>query len=106
MGGATLASLFAKEGSLLKFGAPLAGLTFALLGLSIVGIFFPHPILFNLNLYGGLVLFTAFTAYDTHTVLEDYKQGNRDVLAHATNFFINFMAIFRRLLFIFMSRDD
>ena len=106
MGGATLASLFAKEGSLLKFGAPLAGLTFALLGLSIVGIFFPHPILFNLNLYGGLVLFTAFTAYDTHMVLEDYKQGNRDVLAHATNFFINFMAIFRRLLFIFMSRDD
>ena len=104
MGGGTLASLFAKEGSLLKFGAPLAGLTFALLGLSIVGIFFPHPILFNLNLYGGLVLFTAFTAYDTHMVLEDYKQGNRDVLAHATNFFINFMAIFRRLLFIFMSR--
>ena len=105
-GGATLASLAAKEGSLLKMGAPLGGLVFALLGLQIVGLFYPHPMIWNINLYGGLALFTAFVAYDTHQTLEDYKCGQRDALTHAANFFINFMAIFKRLLFIFMSRDD
>ena len=87
-------------------GAPLGGLVFALLGLQIVGLFYPHPMIWNINLYGGLALFTAFVAYDTHQTLEDYKCGQRDALTHAANFFINFMAIFKRLLFIFMSRDD
>jgi Bax inhibitor 1 len=105
-GGATMASLFAKEGSMLKLGAPLMGGMFALLGLSILSMFYPNPMLYNINLYGGLGLFTVFIAYDTHLAIEDYKQGQRDPLTHAASFFINFMAIFKRLLLIFMSRDD
>eukprot|EP00943_MAST-04B_sp_MAST-4B-sp1_P002387 g2387.t1 len=105
-GGATMASLFAKEGSMLKLGAPLMGGMFALIGISVLSMFYPNPMLYNINLYGGLGLFTVFIAYDTHLAIEDYKQGQRDPLTHAASFFINFMAVFKRLLLIFMSRDD
>lgn len=104
--GATVASLLAPEGKLVSWGGPLLGGCFAMIGLSICGIFFPHPVFHSIHLYGGLALFTAFVAYDTQQMVEDYKNGIEDPIQHATGLFINIMAIFKRMLFIFMSRDD
>lgn len=104
--GATLASFVAPKGKMLALGAPLMGGCFVLFGLGILGIFYPHPMFYNIQMYGGLALFTAFIAYDTHQILEDYDHGARDPLTHATSLFINFMAIFKRMLLLFMNRDD
>lgn len=39
-------------------------------------------------------------------MINDYKEGIRDPLSHATGFFIDFMAMFKRFLFIFLSSND
>merc|ERR1712146_214657 len=89
---ATLASLFMPEGRMLAMGGPLLGGLFVMLGCGILGLFYPHPVLHSVMLYGGLALFTAFTAYDTQMILNDYKEGQRDVVQHSIGLFINFMA--------------
>merc|ERR1712146_214424 len=75
-----------------RVGGPLLGGLFVMLGCGILGLFYPHPVLHSVMLYGGLALFTAFTAYDTQMILNDYKEGQRDVVQHSIGLFINFMA--------------
>ena len=104
--GASIVSLLAPEGKMLSWGGPLMGGCFAMIGLGLVGMFYPHPIFQSIHLYGGLALFTAFVAYDTQQMVEDYRNGLEDPISHATGLFINIMAIFKRMLFIFMNRDD
>lgn len=109
-GGATMAALFTKSGSFLRFGAPLMGCTLAMFACGIGMIFVPAtsalaPVLHNVYLYGGLMLGTAFVSYDTQRMIEDYKEGNEDVPMAVANMFINLKMIFTRLLFIFSSSD-
>ena len=46
-------------------GMGLAGL----IGVSLLNIFFQSPFLFNVWLYGGLFLFSAFTLYDVQKIM-------------------------------------
>jgi FtsH-binding integral membrane protein len=55
----------------------------------------------SIDLYGGVALFTVYNAYDTHVVIRDYETGNRDYVGHATNYSLNCINIFIRLLEIF-----
>jgi len=55
-------------------------------------------LLHNLDVYGGLVLFTAFNAYDTYTMVTDYKEDNLNHIVHAMNFYLNFVNILRRVM--------
>jgi hypothetical protein len=41
-------------------GMALAGM----IGINVLQIFWPSPALFNIWLYGGVLLFSAFTMYD------------------------------------------
>lgn len=36
-----------------------------MMGIGLASMFFPSPALYNIWLYGGLVLFSAFVLYDT-----------------------------------------
>jgi FtsH-binding integral membrane protein len=44
-----------------------------MIGLSFVNIFWPSQRLFNIWLYGGLVLFSAFVLYDTQKLIHNAK---------------------------------
>ena len=69
--------------------------------------FFPNPIFHSISLYGGLALFTLYIAYDTQCAITSYEEGDRDHVTHSLNFFVNFLAIFRRMLALvgMMPRD-
>ena len=104
--GATVFSLMAPEGRMLSLGGPLFGGLLVLLGCGILGMFYPHPVLQSVSLYGGLALFSVYVAYDTQVILDDYKNGMEDAVQHSLNLFLDFVNIFRRVLFMFMLTND
>lgn len=80
---------------------PLAGGMIGIMGISIANIWVQSPMLSNVWVYGGLLLFTGYVAYDTHATIQDYNEGERDPYKHALSFFQNAWGIFRHLLVIF-----
>ena len=83
------------------------GGVFTLIGCQVVNMIWgPYPVLTDISLYGGLGIFTLFVAYDTQQILDDYKNGVRDTVQHSIGLFIDFVAIFRRMLMLFMMRGD
>lgn len=109
-GGATVAAMFASNGSMLRYGAPLAGCTLAMVACSFGAMFVEptsmlYPVLHSVYMYGGLMLGTAWISYDTQRMIQDYKDGNEDVPTSVVNMFINLKMIFTRLLFIFSGQD-
>ena len=102
--GPIMASMYLPKGQLLKYGPAVYSSLLGLVGISIGGIFF--PILHDISVYGGLGLFTLYSAYDTHKMISDYEKDNKDDIEHATNYSLNSLNIFIRLLEIFGKRTD
>lgn len=108
----TALSLIAKPGSQLRWGVPLGGGLLILMAAGIGGMFVPvtsawYPLLHSVSTYGGLALFTAYVAYDTQKMISEFEMGEDDHLKHAVDLFIDFKAIFVRVLQILMlSRGD
>ena len=44
-----------------------------MLGITLLSMFYPSPALFNIWLYGGLVLFSAFVLYDIQKIVHNAK---------------------------------
>ena len=100
MVGPIAAALYMPKGKLLKYGPAMYSGLFGLCAISIGGIFFPF--LHHISVYGGLGFITALNAYDTHIMIKSYEEGSRDDLSHATDFSLNAINIFIRLLEIAM----
>ena len=80
----TALSLMAKPGATLRWGVPLGGGLIVLMVTGIGSMFVPvtsawYPLLHNVMLYGGLALFTAYVAYDTQKMIDEYEMGIDDV---------------------------
>ena len=92
--------------SLLILKAPLCGALTGLVGMQLVNLgssyFFGYngfnQVLHTLDIYGGLVLFSALTAYDTHVAINSYKNQDSDHLGIAVNFYLDFINILIRML--------
>lgn len=115
MGGASLFAYMRPSGSLLKYQAPLFGGLVGLIGVGLTGIastYFlgPHHILsqvlMDVNTYGGIVLFTGITAYDTHLAIKLYEKGDADHLGCCTSFYLDFMNFLTRFMAIIQGRKD
>ncbi|KAL1527369.1 hypothetical protein AB1Y20_016039 [Prymnesium parvum] len=109
-GAMTALSLMAKPGATLRWGVPLGGGLLVLMALGIGSMFVPvtsawYPLLHSVQLYGGLALFTAYVAYDTQKMIDEYEMGEDDHIKHATDLFIDFKVIFTRILALLMNRD-
>lgn len=107
----SVSALALPKGRLMTLGAPLFGGMIGLLGVGVVGMFTPptspwYPILHNVQLYGGLGIFSLYIAYDTQQMIQAYEEGNRDTVQAALNMFINLKIVFQKFLFIFIGRSD
>lgn len=107
----TALSLFAKPGAALRMGVPLGGGLLVLMAAGVASMFVPvtsawYPLLHNVYLYGGLALFTLYIAYDTQKMIDEYEMGEDDHLKHAVDLFIDFKAVFMRVLSLLMLRGD
>merc|ERR1712065_115251 len=97
----TAVALYAPRGrnTLLLGGILGSGLS-ALLVLSIANMFVGSFTLFTAQLWGGLVLFSGFVAFDTQLIIMRAESGFRDEISAAIDLFIDVVAIFVRLLII------
>jgi len=107
-------AFMAKKDSWLKFGGPLfACLIVVFMGaigtIALPALGFTNPALlsglYNLNVYGGVALFSLFVAYDTQTTIASFRDlppgAVPDHVSPALNMFINLIALFVRFLEIF-----
>ncbi|KAJ2833686.1 Inhibitor of apoptosis-promoting Bax1-related protein [Coemansia sp. 'formosensis'] len=70
-----------------------------LLGLRLLGWFYPSMALFSINLVVGIAITCLYVVVHTHEVLELAQKGERlDPVTHAMLFFSDFVSLFFRLL--------
>jgi FtsH-binding integral membrane protein len=84
----------------------------ALIGLQLIGMgsaFFGYPAfaasLFRADLFLGIGLFSAMTAYDTHQAIQMYEEANADHLQCSLSFYLNFINILVRILQFYKDQD-
>ena len=101
--GPITASFTLPKGKLLRLGSFLNVGLWGLLGVGVGGIFIPA--LHDINMYGGIMLFSVYSAYDTHNMIKEYEEGNSDYIKHAANYSLNAINLFVRLLEL-MGRSE
>jgi Bax inhibitor 1 len=102
----TLSAMTARRKSMLYLGGMLSSGIGILMLLGIMSMFTASPFMFNVYLYGGLMIFCGYVLYDTQMILERAIAGDRDYIVHAIDLFIDFAAIFVRILIILMKNAD
>lgn len=107
IGSAFYASTTQERGEILKLKIPLMGSLTSLLFLQSASIFtlaFYGPNEFtnlccNIDVYGGILLFTGFVAYDTAEAINDYETKQQaDHLYHSTGLFLDVCNLFVRFI--------
>lgn len=82
-------------------GMALAGL----IGINLVSIFWPSPALFNIWLYGGVLLFSAFTMFDIQKIIHHAKtQRVYDPINESLRIYLDFINLFQHILIILGQR--
>ncbi|KAK3590344.1 hypothetical protein CHS0354_025736 [Potamilus streckersoni] len=102
----SLAALYNQNRTFLYMGGFLLSALSWLVFMGLLNIFFGFKILYDLNLYGGLLLFCAFILYDTQLIIEKARLGDEDYIWHSVDLFLDFINIFRRLLIILAKKED
>ncbi|XP_065884664.1 bax inhibitor 1-like [Dysidea avara] len=101
----TLVALWTQRRSLLYLGGSLlAGLNLLLLA-GFINLFLGSYFILQFQLYFGLMVFCVFVMYDTQLIVEKFEHGDKDYIWHSVELFIDFIAIFRRLLIILASKE-
>ncbi|BBN09766.1 Bax inhibitor 1 [Marchantia polymorpha subsp. ruderalis] len=95
------AALFAKRREYLFLGGILSSAVSAMLTLRFCSYFFGGAsAMFNLELYGGLLVFVGYVLFDTQLIIERADKGDDDYIQHTLDLFMDFVSIFVRILVI------
>lgn len=95
-----------KDTSIMAWKAPLMGGLFSLVGLQLAGlgsllIFGPtsfDAVINSIDIYGGILLFTGLTAYDSHQARLAYVRGDPDHLGVSVNIYLDLMNLLIRIM--------
>lgn len=105
-GGCALIAAKANNPKIMEWKAPLfVGLT-SLIGIQFIGlgsslVFGQNTfsmMLHNVDIYGGICLFTLMSSYDAHMAREMYLKGEPDHLGCATSVYLDFMNLLLRIM--------
>lgn len=102
----TLAALYTQRAQFLFLGGLLGSGLSLMLMLSLANIFFQSRLIFQVELYGGLLLFCGFILYDTQLIIERRRQGDKDYIWHSLMLFVDFVNVFRHILIILMQKEE
>jgi len=83
--------------------------TSILLWTGLFHLFFRSELLFNISLYGGLIVFAFYVIYDTQMIIEKVRMfgsENCDPIHHSLELFIDFFQLFVRILIILAKKDE
>lgn len=102
----TAAALVAKRGSYMFLGAILMSVLSYMSLFSIANIFMRSQVIYQGQLYVGLIAMSAFILYDTQAIMEKYRIGNRDPITHSLDLFFDIASIFQRLVIILTQKEQ
>jgi len=102
----SLTALWAEERSYLYLGGSLMSALSIMSFMALMNIFFQSAMLFQVHLYGGLLLFCGFILYDTQLIIEKKRNGDNDFIWHSVDLFLDFINIFRRILIILSNKEE
>lgn len=100
------AALTAQRRSYLFLGGLLSSAITLMCVLSLINMFFMNINIYLFNLYGGLLIFSGYVIFDTQMILEKAELGSRDVIGHALELYIDFMAILVRIVVILIRNSE
>lgn len=100
----TLCSLFSANRYWLYLGGMLSSGLSILVLLGFMTLFSRSRLLFDIQLYLGLVVMCGFVLYDTQLIVEKRLRGDKDFIKHSLELFIDMIAIFRRLVIILTQK--
>lgn len=102
----TMCALYSANRYWLYLGGSLSsGLSFLLI-LSFANIFFRSQLLFQVELYLGLIVMCSFVLYDTQLIIEKHRRGDKDFITHSLRLFVDLFEIFRHLLVILSQKEE
>lgn len=96
----SVSALVAQRRSFLYLGGVLGSALMMMFVIGLMNIFFQSEAVAVAQLYLGLLLFAGYIVYDTQVIVERASRGVKDYVTDALTLFIDFLAIFRRLLII------
>lgn len=102
----TLASLMSSDRKFLYLGGTLMSGLSMLLFLGILNIFFRSRLVFEVELYLGLLIMCGFILYDTQLIVEKRRMGSDDYIWHAVELFIDFVNVFRRIMILLANKEN
>ncbi|XP_052814618.1 bax inhibitor 1-like [Mya arenaria] len=102
----SLAALYNTNRTFLYMGGFLLSALSWMCLAGFMNIFFRSQLIWNLNLYGGLLVFCGFVLYDTQLIVEKKRSGDDDYIWQSVDLFLDFINIFRRLMIILASKEE
>ena len=81
-------ALLSTRRSALYLSGMLSSALTLLLWVGIANMFFRSELLFTMQLYGGLFIFSGFVLFDTQLIIEKVSAGQTDYLWHALSLFL------------------
>jgi len=100
------AATFSERRSLLYlYGMISTGMSWLIFA-SFFNIFFRSVFLFETEVFLGLALFIGYVCADSQIIIERADLGDMDFVRHALGLFLNFVAIFIRILIILLRSKE
>ena len=101
----SMIAMMTKNKKYLYLGSMLNSFCLFLLFMNI----FPTSYGYQLSLYGGLIMFVGYVFYDTQVIIkrvEKYGLENTDFISDAVTLYVDFVAIFIRILIIILRSKE
>mmetsp|Transcript_5775 Transcript_5775/g.17228 ORF Transcript_5775/g.17228 Transcript_5775/m.17228 type:complete len:241 (-) Transcript_5775:126-848(-) len=103
----TFSAIFAKNKRYLMLGGILSASLSILFWVNLASMFFPTRFNYNLQLYGGLVLFCGYVLFDTQRIIAQVQMYEaNDPVQDAAKLFMNLTGIIRRILIILAKKEE
>jgi len=99
-------ALFSKRRSQLYLGGILASVVSWFFIGSMLNLFLRSPLIFNVQLYGGLLLFIGYVVVDTQMIIERASAGASDFINDAMALYVDFVAIAVRVAIILLKNSQ
>ncbi|XP_043270869.1 bax inhibitor 1 [Venturia canescens] len=102
----SISALLAARGQWLYIGGTLISLSNMTVLLLLANLFLRSSFVYHLELYLGLVLMCGFIIYDTQLIVEKFRMGNKDFIAHSVLLFVDFFRMFSYIIEILTVKEQ
>lgn len=105
-GGASAVAYALPKDKMLGYGKIFGGSLLGLIAMNLIGLgsaYFMGPnafssLLFTIDNYAGILLFSGLIAYDTHVAIKQYEMGNADHLGVSVQLVLDFWNLLLRIM--------